>query len=182
MRSVFATLVAVVVAFIAVPAAPASAEDEAPLAISIGDGHTETIAGESVRYRLILHNDRPEPVVLRVQVAFPTGMTASQVDGAAVVAEDHAEWRPTVPAGAEWSTTLSGVVAVDVPFDKRLAVTACGFFDDSAVASTCATDMNTTVIAPRGRVWVAWILVGGFLAAAVIAEIRRARTARASRA
>jgi len=179
-RSVFATLVAAVVAFIAVPSAPASAEDVAPLAISIGDGRTETIAGESVEYRLVLHNDRPEPVDLRVQVAFPTGMTASEVDGQAAVAEDHAEWRPTVPAGAEWSATLSGVVAVDVPFDKRLAVTVCGFFDDSAVASTCATDMNTTVIAPRGRAWVAWVLVGGFLAAAVIAEIRRAKAAKAS--
>lgn len=180
MRSVFATLVAAVVAFIALPAAPASAEDEAPLAISIGDGHTETIAGEAVEYRLVLHNDRPEPVDLRVQVAFPTGMTASRVDGSAVVTENHAEWRPTVPAGAEWTTTLSGVVAIDVPFDKRLAVTACGFFDDSAVPSTCATDMNTTVIAPRGRVWVAWLLVGGFIAAGVIAEIRRAKAAKAS--
>ncbi|GIG68155.1 hypothetical protein [Phytomonospora endophytica] len=178
MRSVFATLVAAMVAVLAMPAAPAAAQDERPLAISIGDGGTETIAGESVEYRLVVRNDRPEPVALRVQVAFPTGMEPSKVDGSTALAEDSAEWRPTVQPGAEWSTTLSGVVAVDVPFDKRLAVTACGFFDDSALASTCATDMNTTVIAPRGRVWVAWVLVGGLIAAAVIAEIRRAKAAK----
>ncbi|HEY1176116.1 MAG TPA: hypothetical protein VGF17_08155 [Phytomonospora sp.] len=176
MRSDFAALVATVVAVLAVPA-PAAAQDEAPHAISIGDGGTETIAGESVEYRLVLRNDRPEPVTPRVQVAFPTGMAPSRVDGPTALAENLAEWRPTVGPGAEWSTTLSGTVAVDVPFDKRLAVTACGFFDDGAVPATCATDMNTTVIAPRGRVWVAWLLVGGLVAAAVIAEIRRSRAA-----
>ncbi|MEV0643714.1 hypothetical protein AB0I28_00485 [Phytomonospora sp. NPDC050363] len=176
MRFLLAAAVAAAVIF-SQPAA-AFAQDAQPLDIAIGDGATETIAGERVEYELILRNTQAEPVAPRVEVVFPDGLSVSSVDGGGELAEDRVVWRPTVAPGAEWTVALHGKVAVDVPFDKRIAVTACGYFDEGTVAAMCATDMNTAVVAPVGRVWVAWFVVLGLIAIAVAAEILRVRADR----
>jgi hypothetical protein len=135
------------------------------VSISVADDKERVVAGQMVRYQVIVRNTGvvEAPVEVKLTVS-PQTMGALQAENATAIANAVA-WKNSVGAGETTTFSLAGRVEREVS-GRDIAVTACVHLKADAPAVACATDGDAVAVAPTPHggastwVWIGSILFG----------------------